>query len=68
MTAAFEAFVTLGVNVCVCDERKVALVGDRDTPTLGTRVKFAVANFVGSAKLATVTVMVWVAVMVDGAV
>ena len=67
MTAVFVLLLTVAVNCCVPPGASVADVGEMVTETTGTAVTVtvAVADFVLSARLVTVTVQV---PGVDGAV
>ena len=68
VTAVLEVFATAAVNACVCDGVRVTLPGVNATLTGGTSVTLALADLVESATLVAVTVTVWAAEMVAGAV
>jgi hypothetical protein len=68
MTAVFELFVTVAAKAWVCAGVRVTLPGVNATLTGGVSEIVAVADLVESATLVAVTVTVWAAEMVDGAV
>ena len=68
MTAVFELFVTVAAKAWVCDWPRVTVAGVSETPTGGVSDMVAVAVLVGSTTLVAVTVTVWAAEIVAGAV
>ena len=68
VTAVFGVPATAAVNVWVCEGVRVTLPGVTATLTGGVSEMVAEAVLVESATLVAVTVTVWTAAMVDGAV
>jgi hypothetical protein len=68
VTAVLLVPLTVGVNVWFCDGCKETEDGVNETVTGGFRVTAAVADLVGSATLAAVTVTVWEVATETGAV
>ena len=70
VTAVFELFATAAVKAWVCDGVRVTVPGDTATLTGGVSDMVAVTVLVGSTTLVavTVTVTVWEAEIVAGAV
>ena len=68
VTAVLELFDTVAVKAWVCDWPRVTVAGVSETPTGGVSDMVAEAVLVESATLVAVTVTVWAAEMVAGAV
>jgi hypothetical protein len=68
VTAVLELFATEAAKLCVWDWPRVTLVGVSEMLTGGVSETVAVAVLVESATLVAVTVTVWAAPIVDGAV
>jgi hypothetical protein len=68
VTAVFEVPATLAVNIWVCEGVSVTVPGVNATLTGGASDTLALAVLVGSTTLVAVTVTVWAAEIVAGAV
>jgi hypothetical protein len=68
VTAVLDELATAAVKAWVCDWPRVTVAGVSETLTGGASDTLALADLVESATLVAVTVTVWAAEMVAGAV